>query len=214
MIISTCDQRSEAWYSARCGKVTGTRFKTLMSGLTTKGFNDLVSDVMAEQLTEQIEPTYTNEIMQRGIDLEPEAIKEYEHLFECNVDQVGFIEPDEDTEFYSWVGISPDGLIGEGLTGIYNGLIEVKCPLAKTHLGYIYDGVLPSEYVHQVQGQLYVTGLDWCDFMSYYPGMKPFIIRVLPDKELHEQFSERLRVFIKQVNDKLKIYNNYGISYA
>ena len=209
MIITNCEQQSEAWYSVRCGKVTGTRFQALMMGLKTKGFNDLISDVMAELITEEIEPTYINEIMQRGIDLEPEAIKEYEHLSECEVKSVGFCEPNADHEFYDWIGCSPDGII-ENIDPLNYGLVEVKCPLAKTHLGYISDGILPPKYINQVQGQLFVTGLAWCDFMSYYPKMKTFIIRVYPDKALHEQFTERLRFFINTVKEKLEIYENYG----
>ena len=208
MIIHNCEQRSDSWFDAKCGRVTGTRFKPLMSGLTTKGFNDLVADVMAEIITGNVEPTYSNDIMQRGLDLEPEARKEYENINSAQVDKAGFITPDENNEFAEWVGISPDGIIDSNFAfDQWQSMLEIKCPLAKTHLGYIAAGKLPSDYVHQVQGQLFVTGLDYCDFMSYYPGMKPFIIRVEPDKELFEKFSERLRIFIDQVKAGLEKYH-------
>ena len=44
------------------------------------------------------------------------------------------------------------------------------------HLVYLARGVLPREYVLQVQGQLWVTGREWCDFMSFHPDLPPFVI--------------------------------------
>lgn len=88
-------------------------------------------------------------------------------------------------------------------------MIEIKCPLMKTHLGYIEDNKLPSEYRYQVQGQLFVTGFDYCDFISYVEGMKPFIIRVEPDKALFLEFQKRLNVLIEQVKNKIELYNKY-----
>jgi len=58
-------------------------------------------------------------------------------------------------------------------------MVEIKCPLLKTHLRYLLDGKLPLDYFQQVQGSLYITGFDEWDFMSFYPGIKPFI-RIKP----------------------------------
>jgi len=46
--------------------------------------------------------------------------------------------------------------------------------------------------------------------MSYYPDMKPFIIRVFPDKELHLKYEERLRESILLIKNKIEIYKNYS----
>jgi len=203
MIIYEIDQRSEAWHQARCGRITGTRFKFLMAGENTKTYNDLVKDIAGEILTGKMEETYHNEIMERGVEMEEEARKEYENIFDIQVNQVGFIIPDEDDPYHEWIGISPDGIVDDGL-------LEIKCPLMKTHLTYIEKGVLPAEYRYQVQGQLFVTGLNHCDFMSYFPDLKPFIIRVSPDQELHEEFRRRLDQFLLDVADLLEKYKNYN----
>jgi len=79
----------------------------------------------------------------------------------------------------------------------------------KTHLGYITKGKLPSDYRYQVQGQLFVTGLSYCDFMSFVPGMKPFIIKVDPEPELFETFKERLDKLIEDVKTELDAYKQY-----
>jgi len=203
MIIYNIEQHSEAWHEARCGRVTGTRFKELMMGESTKGYKDLVSNIACEIITGRAEDTYTNAIMEAGLETEPEARKEYENQFGIEVKQVGFIIPDEDHIYHDWIGISPDGLTPD------NGLIEIKCPLMKTHLGYIEDNKLPTDYEKQVQGQLFVTDLDYCDFMSYVEGMKPFIIRVKQNRALFLEFQKRLNILIEQVKNKIELYNKY-----
>lgn len=204
MIIHNIEQRSEAWYSVKCGLVTSTRFKNLCSKETTDSYKDLVTNIACEIITGKMEEGYSNANMEYGIETEPLARKEYESLMECEVQEVGFITPDEDHKYFSWIGDSPDGLTPD------NGVLEIKCPLPKTHFGYIEDNKLPSEYRHQVQGHLFVTGADYCDFMSFVPGMKSFIIKVYPDPELHKEFELRLDVLIKAVEQKLEIYNQYN----
>ena len=203
MILHNIEQGSEAWFLARCGKVTGTRFASLMMGESTKGYKDLVIDLACEIITGKMEETYTNAAMERGIETEPLARMEYEQLFDTNVKQVGFITPDEGEKYHDWIGISPDGLLPD------EGILEIKCPLMKTHLGYIEDNKLPSEYRYQVQGQLFVTGFKYCHFMSFVERMKPFIIPVYPDLKLFEEFEKRLDVLIIQVQNKLNLYKTY-----
>jgi len=204
MIIYDIEQRSEAWHEARCGRVTGTRFKNLMSKESTDSYKDLLTNIACEIITGRAEETYINAIMEAGIEMEPEARNEYEVSFDVKIKQAGFIIPDEGEPYHSWVGISPDGLTPD------NGMIEIKCPLMRTHLEYIEAGRLPAEYRYQVQGQLFVTGFSYCDFVSYAEGMKLFIVRVLPDLELFKEFEMRLDKLIVQVLEKISMYNKYN----
>ena len=203
MIKHKMEQGSEAWFAVRAGLVSGTRFAALISGDNTKGYKDLVIDLAGEIITGSKEETYSNAIMERGVELEPYAREKYEQILEVEVEEVGFITPDEDNEFFGWIGISPDGLT--------DGMLEIKCPLKKTHMTYIKQNVFPRAYRPQVQGQLFVSGLPYCDFMSYYPGMKSFIIRVYPEKDLHELFEIELRKIIPLVEEVIKNYKNYDL---
>jgi putative phage-type endonuclease len=203
MIKYNIDQHSEAWFEARCGRVTGTRFKDLMAGPSTDTYKKLITNIACEIITRRAEETYSNAIMEAGIETEPEARKEYESLFGVEIEQVGFITPDEDNEYHDWIGISPDGLTPD------NGMIEIKCPLMRTHFEYIEGDKLPTEYKYQVQGQLFVTGLDYCDFMSYVEGMKPFIVRVTADWVMFQEFKLRLNKLIEEVKNKIEVYNKY-----
>jgi len=202
MIKVLIEQGSEAWYQARLGRITGTRFNALMMTDSTKGYKDLISDIACEMISGEFDEQFKSTLMDRGNEVEPEARGLYEELFETTVEQVGIVYTDEDNEFHEWVGVSPDGLT--------DGLLEIKCPLRKTHLNYIGEGVLPSEYKWQVYGLLFVTGLPYCDFMSYFPDMKPFIVRVHPDDEIFKLISTRLRLTIQRIKEKLEMYNNYS----
>jgi putative phage-type endonuclease len=204
MIIYNIEQQSEAWCSARCGKVTGTRFKDLVAGEGTATYKNLVTNIVCEMIAGRQEETYSNANMEVGIETEPVARKEYESIYDIEVQECGFITPDEDHKYHEWIGISPDGIIPD-----LKGMIEIKCPLMRTHFEYIEAGKLPAEYRYQVQGQLFVTGFDYCDFMSYVKGMKPFVIRVYPDQELFKEFEKRLDILIEQVKTKISIYEKY-----
>jgi len=202
MIILNIEQRSEAWYEARCGRVTGTRFSDLVAGESTKTYKSLVSDIACEIITDRQETGYVNAVMEHGIETEPEARAEYETVIGTKVTEVGFIMRDEIDKYHDWVGISPDGLTPDGM-------IEIKCPMMRTHLEYIEGGKMPTDYRYQVQGQLFVTGLPYCDFVSYVEDMKPFIIRVFPDEELFAEFEKRLDKLIIDVTEKLNKYHKY-----
>jgi putative phage-type endonuclease len=202
MIKIHVEQKSEAWFLLRLGRITGTRFAALMAGESTDTYKGLITDLAGEIITGEAEESYSNAIMERGTELEPDARNLYVEICE-DAEEVGMCLRDEDDPLYEWIGVSPDGMTAEGL-------LEIKCPLRKTHLNYIEKDVFPNQYKWQVQGQLFVTGLPYCDFMSYCPSMKPFIIRVYPDKEMHEQISERLFTTILKIKEKIKTYEKYN----
>lgn len=202
MIIFNVEQRSEAWYDLRLGRFTASTFSDVMSGVSTAGYENIIASIVGEIITNESEETYSSPAMERGVELEPDAVEEYESIFSVQCQEVGLCIPDESDLLHDWVGVSPDRIVGEGL-------LEVKCPMVKTHLKYIRMNQLPNEYKWQVQGQLMVTGAKWCDFMSYYPRMKPFIIRVYPDLKMHQELTNRLLESIAKVKEMLSIYNKY-----
>jgi hypothetical protein len=156
----------------------------------------MLYQVAGELVSGVVQETYKNAAMERGIELEAEARSVYEFATGNTVEAIGLCIDDEHE-----YGASPDGMIGE------DGLIEIKCPLITTHVGYLIAGTLPSDYFQQVQGQLMVTGRKWCDFVSYYPGLKPLIVRVKPEKAFHKALKSELIRFcaeVKQIAEKIK----------
>ena len=198
------EQGSEAWHEIRLGRFTGTRLKNLMSGKSTASYKDAIIDVVTEILTGEKDDGYVSADMERGIEMESEAADYYELITDLDTYEVGFCTFEDDNVLAEYSGISPDRLIGD------DGMLEIKCPKAKTLFSYIQANKLPAIYRWQVQGQLYITGRKWCDFMAYYPNLKPFIVRVLPDKDMHLKIEEELKIAIQSVKENIKMYNKFN----
>lgn len=202
MITINCEQRSEAWHQNRLGRFTASIFSDVMAANNTSTYENVLAKIAGEIITGEEEESFSSPAMERGVELEDEAAEYYESIYGIKTEKIGLVIPDESDELHEWVGISPDRVVN-------NGLLEIKCPLVKTHLKYIRSGKLPNEYKWQVQGQLMVTMAEWCDFMSYYPNMKPFIIRVYPDKVMINDLRDRLIESVKRVNAILSDYKAY-----
>ena len=114
---------------------------------------------------------------------------------------VGFVYRDAD----KLVGCSPDGIVGD------DGLIELKCPKPGTHLRWLSVGTVPRQHSIQVQGQLWVSGLAWVDFMSYHPGLPPLIVRAEPDEKLQAAFDEAIPAFIDELMAGREKFREMGI---
>ena len=174
MRIIDCEQGTDEWLAARLGIPSASMYGKI---ITTQGkwstqADSYINQLVAEVLTGERTPVYQNEHMTRGTELEPEARRMYEFISDNKVDEVGFCMHDT-----LEAGASPDGLIGD------DGGLEIKCPAASTHVEYLRGDTLPSKYKQQVMGCLWITGREWWDFMSYYPNMKPLIVRVECDEE-------------------------------
>jgi len=157
-------QRTDEWFDKRRGKLTGSAFNEAMN-LTAKGEpgagrKNLIVKLAIERITGRTVETYQNAAMLRGIELEPFARSAYEaHTGEL-VDEVDFIQH----PVYPFIGISPDGLIGD------KGMVEIKCPDSQhKHLAALTSGAHAQEYKWQIQGQLWCAERDYNDVVSYDP---------------------------------------------
>jgi putative phage-type endonuclease len=195
MKVVTAEQRTPEWYEERMGIPTASSFDKIITskGDISASRTKYLYKLVAEKLSGTVETSYINDAMQHGIDTEAEARKVYELITLNDVEHVGFCL--SDCERY---GASPDGLVGE------DGLLEIKCPKAETHIEYLLNGKLPTAYFQQVQGQLLVTGRKWCDFMSYVRNLKPFIIRVGRDEEFIKKLEQALIEFDKEKQEIIK----------
>lgn len=190
MKILECAQYSPEYWSARCGVPSASNFDRIVdaSGKPSKQRQKYLYQLAGERITCKAEETYQNAAMLRGLELEAEARSFYELTNDVTVQQVGFC-------MNEIAGCSPDGLVGE------DGGLEIKCPLMYNHVGYLLDGSFPTQYFQQVQGSLLVTGRKWWDFLSYYPGLKPLVIRVTPDRKFQEILKVELDAFCKSLGE-------------
>ena len=168
MKIIDVQQGTPEWVAARCGLPTASCFDKIVdtSGKPSKQRKKYLFQLAGERVVGSKDAEqFKSGAMQRGTELEPEARSLYELITGAKVRQVGFCITEGDAVY----GASPDGLVDD------DGSVQIKCPLIPAHVSYLLDGGLPSEYFQQVQGELLVTGLKWCDFFSYYPGLKPLL---------------------------------------
>lgn len=144
--------------------------------------------------------------MERGKDLEADAIDRYEAVKFVDVGKGRIMRKDG-----TLIGATPDGFVENDPEG--PGIIEVKCPDAKNHLDTFLSRTLPEQYIEQVQGQLWISGRQWCDFISFddrFPWpMQLVVIRIKPDADLLARMAPRVHVFAQEVEAKVKELNAY-----
>ena len=179
-IIDCGGQGTDAWKLARCGVITATRMKdvlsTIKSGESASRRNcraEMICEILTDEPADDI---YVTPAMLRGKELEGEARRAYEMATLQTVTQVDFILHSTNDR----IGCSPDGLVGS------DGMVEIKCPNTATHLEYINMGVAPAEYRKQMNTQMLCAERKWVDFVSYDPRLpveyQLFIIRFHRDE--------------------------------
>lgn len=164
-LIDSNPQGTPKWFAARCGKVTGSH----ASAITAKGRKGEESamrrnyraQLVLERLSgqSQEEDSYQSPAMKDGKEREPEARFEYELQMGEPVEEVGFLYLD-----HVAAGCSPDGLVQDR-----RGIFGAKCPKAASQIDYLLAKRIPPEYVAQCTHELWITGAEYFDFVSFNP---------------------------------------------
>ena len=204
IIINDYEQRSDEWFEAHRGVLSGTSMKTLMIG-SPDAKNKLL-DKMRAQIAD---PTISmgggmasSPSLNWGIDNEPEAIAQYELRYDCDVDQPAFVIHGD----YDFIGCSPDFIHGR-VVG------EVKCPYDKDnhHLNVVLGSQI-NQYKPQIMCELLVTDCDVNRFISYDPRYKDiknrFHLRELPRDEKYIADMERRAIEFKRLLDNGEYYES------
>jgi len=188
-------QGSEEWFALRLKyPLTASHAQAIATG--GKGLETLCWDKMAEKYSDAPRVSYTNEHLERGIELESQARSIYELETCLAVSEVGFVT---NKSISNVAGCSPDGIVEKGL-------IEIKCFEDKKHFKMIKQGiVIESQYQWQMQMQMLFTGAEFCDFVLYNPNYKESLLveRVFPDKEKQDKILEGLKKgeeLLKEIN--------------
>ncbi len=185
MIVHECDQGSPQWLKLRAGIPTASKMNVLISpvkvepsvgrgGAMAKGVGTYLAKLAAEYaIGGPVDDIDGVAHMERGTMLEADAraFYEWEHPGGGEITEVGFCTTDDER-----FGASPDGLVGD------DGGVEIKCPLLPAYTKFLLDPTLMvTEYNHQVQSCLFVTGRAWWDLVAFNPRLGGVVVRLTPD---------------------------------
>jgi len=181
-------QGSDEWHQARCGMLTASEFKLILTPTMKVANNDKIRahvwELAAQRISGYVEPTYIGDDMLRGHEDEFLARALYSERF-APVTETGFATNDR------WgfkLGCSPDGLVGD------DGMVECKSRRQKYQIETICtwyrEGAVPIDFLLQVQGSLMVTERKWCDLISYSGGLPMIPMRVHADAEIQAAIEE------------------------
>lgn len=198
-------QKSPEWFEARSGKITASRLGDVIANQETKRYQSYLAEVASElsgaPYMEDDKPWFRH-----GGALEPDgrARYEFEKLLlgeDIEVEEVGFILHPE----YDYIGCSPDGLMPK------KGL-EIKSSISHANFKKMAKTDLPSNHKPQVQGSLWITGLESWDFVLFFrdpDGLLPDEIKISnikPDLEYHKMLEEKCLEFWEAVEGMVLAY--------
>lgn len=187
------EQGSQEWLDAHLGIPSASQFDRILTPkklAPSAAQRKYLCELIAERiLSREVVGAASSIWMERGTTLEAEAAAYYELTTDRETRRCGFALTDD-----GQIGASPDRLVGD------DGLLEIKCPMADTHIGYLLFGP-GDEYRLQMQGQLWVTGRRWVDFLSHCPGLPPVLVRIERDPAVLDALTESLPAFCKFINE-------------
>lgn len=197
-------QGSEEWHAARCGLLTASEIKLILTPTLKIAANVKerahLWELAAQRISRFVEPTYIGDHMLRGHEDEIIARQLYAEHF-APVEEVGFVTNDR------WgftLGCSPDGLVGD------DGGIECKSRVQKYQVQTVCDwfetGAIPEEFALQVQAHMLVTERKWWDLISYSGGLPMIVMRVEPDPVIQDAIIDAAAKFEARISAAVADY--------
>lgn len=196
---------------ARVGKLTASRMSHATKRTKT-GWSEYrrkyMIELLGERLTGMASDGYLSASMLWGVETEPKAIAAYSRKTGNIVGPSKFVDHPQ----IPMSGATPDGFVFE------DGLVEVKCPETRTHLGYMLDPHIPDEYVIQMNWQMAVTGRAWCDFCSFDPRLPSkhalLVRRVNRDQQLVKGLEKLAVQFLSELDTLQRVLEHGHVDSA
>lgn len=191
-------QLSPEWVQARVGRKTASRLKDWMAvgknGNPLKARTDYERELAYEQTFGVPFSRFVTEAMVQGSVAEPFIKEQYGSIMGYVVQPAG--------AFYNEDFVaSPDGFVDD------DGSVECKWLFDNSFSDVLLNGV-PMDHQWQIQGQLWASGREWCDYVAANGNTKKLkIIRVYPDKELISRIAESVKEPIKSEFSKMGVFD-------
>lgn len=195
------NQGTEQWFRDRLGRATASGFADVLAkgpkGGESVGRWKYKRQLALERIAQTREEGFSSRVTDRGHEQEPFARIAYIARTGRNV-----IVPDFIAHPTMMAGASPDGLIETA------GVFEAKRQIREIHIDVLLTGEIPNQYVPQVQGELWITKRQWCDFVSYNETLPDpldlIIVRVERDEEYIKALEIAVAQFLIEVDEMVK----------
>ncbi|VDI07048.1 Hypothetical predicted protein [Mytilus galloprovincialis] len=198
--------KSKQWLYERCKRLTSSNFGRICKATDRTDFHKLALSYTRSSAL------YTAAI-KHGRQYEPVAIEKYESITKLETVKCGLL-----SKMHPFLAASPDGLTEN------NTLLEIKCPytarnklITPKSVPYLSEvnGELildqKHDYYYQIQGQLFCTGKQTCDFFVYTHEDHKLITIQRNDRfivEMKDALTSFYEKYFKRVLDKF-MYNSY-----
>lgn len=213
MHIIDVEQGSGDWLAIRLGLISASRFKDLLTEPRSKtdkesGKLSATAEAYANELIAEIitgkQKEVSGKALEWGSEYESAARIEYDFREGAETVERGICLSD-----CLMFGASPDGFVGD------DGMIEIKCPFnSANHVWTVING-MPPEHMPQIQGNLWINGRQWCDFISFDPRVNDdnrlYVKRIYRDKTYIASIEKKAARFAEHLKTTLK--NSFGIDW-
>jgi putative phage-type endonuclease len=148
-------QRTEAWYRFRYDLITASNaYKCL--GTDAKK-NEIICEKCKDFAMHSGGFQDLDGPLHWGVKYEPLSVMYYEYYYNTKVEDFGCIQHQK----YKFLGASPDGINVDPSSNLYGRMLEIKNPKSRE-----ITGIPKDEYWVQMQLQMEVCDLNYCDFLE------------------------------------------------
>lgn len=153
------EQRTPEWYAQMTNIISASELGNLFASPRIRAKMVVSKTLPYEPRNQPLAvPSDSMSAFDWGIRFEPVVKQIYELKYKAIVKEVGRLYHQTDRRCTA----SPDGLVYESENDKKTGrLVEIKCPVTR-----VIDGSVPKDYYAQMQMQLHVTGLKFCDYVE------------------------------------------------
>lgn len=202
-IVYKCEQGSVEWWRLHIGKPTSSQFHRIVTpvkGDLSDQRRDYMYRLIAERLLkESMDDPLQTEWIDRGKELEPHAVAQFEFLQEVELEKVGFVTTNDDK-----LGCSPDRLVKGKAQAV-----EIKCPAHWTQIKYLLEGP-GDKYKPQVQGQLLIGEFECVHFYAYSDRMPAQHLVTYRDEAYLKKLDAGLRQFLEELDRWTELARRLG----
>lgn len=149
------EQRTDEWYKYRYNMLTASSMWKIFKSDSTR--KELIKNKKEPLDLNKYKNVNTESPLHWGHKYEPISVMFYENMFDTEVGDFGCIKHSN----YNYVGASPDGINIKKNHNLYGRMLEIKNIVNRT-----LSGIPKYEYWIQMQIQMEVCDLDYCDFLE------------------------------------------------